>query len=584
MNVNSGLNAKDRWSRKGGTTVHRHLKRGIPVVLGVLLVAVIAAAGCSASASSSGDKSSPKPQKGGRLSYYIQEPAAIDPYNAYESEGIQVGQALFDSLTAIDAKTGKLVPAAADSWTSSADATVWTFKLHPGAKFADGESVTAADFVYAWNRIAESASKETTSPSEIAYHLARVQGYRDAQTKGTPMSGLKAVDKLTLKVTLAYPFAQWPYVCAHPGLAPVPKKLVEGGVPYDNGKVPYAEMPVGNGPFKMSAPWKHDQYIKVVRNDDYYRAKAFLDGVDFKIFKDENTAYREFQAGTLDFTEIPDGQIAAAKKAYGVSSDGYTAEPGKDVLLGPEAAVYFFSLDLKQAPLNNENVRRAISLAINRDAINKGVFEGTRKAATSMLPPGIPGYAEDQFAYSHYDVAAAKKMLASAGYPNGKGLPPIKIIYNSGAGHEKVVQFVQSDLKAIGVSTTSEGYEATKYYPLLSGTAYQMGRDGWQADYPIADNFTNPIFNSQSPDNHSHFASTVADADMRVARQTTNEAAREAIYANIQSKIGDGAPVVPIVYYAHRKVASKRVHDLDYDNMSMPHLEKAWLASDAASK
>ncbi len=564
--------------------MHRHVKRAVPVLLGAVLVATIAAAGCTPSASSSSGNGSPKPQKGGKLSYSIQEPAAIDPYNAYESEGIQVGQALFDSLTAIDAKSGKLVPAAADSWTSNASATVWTFKLHPGAKFADGESVTAADFIYAWNRIAESASKETTNQSEIAYHLARVDGYKDAQTKGVPMSGLEAINKLTLQVTLQYPFAQWAFVCAHPGLAPVPQKLVEGGVPYNNTKVPFSEMPVGNGPFKMSAPWKHDQYIKVVRNDDYYRTRALLDGVDFKIFKDEATAYREFQAGTLDFTQIPDGQIAAAKKAYGVSPDGYTAEPGKDVLLGPEAAVEYFSLDVKKAPLDNVSVRRAISLAINRDAINQGVFEGTRKAATSFMPPGIPGHAENQFAYSRYDVAAAKKMLADAGYPGGRGLPAIKIIYNSGAGNEKIVQYVQSDLKAVGINTTIETYESAQYVPILSTTNYQIARDGWTADYPIADNFTNPIFNSQSPDDHSHFASATVDAEIRQARQTTNDAARAALYAKMQSGVGQEAPVVPIVYDSHRHVASNRVHDLDFDNMYMAHLEKAWLTGGAASK
>lgn len=567
----------------GGTTVHWHVKRAVPVLLGVLLIVLLAAAGCTPSTSSS-DNGSPKPQKGGTLSYYIQEPAAIDPYNAYESEGIQVGQALFDSLTAIDAKTGKLVPAAADSWSSNASATVWTFKLHPGAKFADGESVTAADFVYAWNRIAGSASKETTNQSQIAYHLARVQGFADAQAKGVPMSGLKAVDKLTLQVTLGYPFAQWAYVCAHPGLAPVPKKLVEGGVPYKNAKVPFADMPVGNGPFKMSAPWKHDQYINIVRNDDYYGTKAFLDGVDFKIFKDESTAYREFQAGSLDFAEIPDGQITAAKKAYGVSSDGYTAEPGKDVLLGPEASIEFFSLDLKKAPLNNVKVRRAISLAINRDAINKGVHEGTCKVATSFMPPGIPGYSDNQFAYSHYDVAAAKKLLSDAGYPGGKGLPSLKIIFNSGAGHEKEVQYIQSDLKAIGIKTTTETYESAQYASALSGTNFDMARDGWTADYPIADNFMNPIFNSKSPDNHSHFFSPTLDAAIKLARQTTNDAARADMYAKMQSEVGNVAPVVPIVYDAHRQVASKRVHDLDYDNMCIAHFEKVWVTGGAASK
>jgi peptide/nickel transport system substrate-binding protein/oligopeptide transport system substrate-binding protein len=289
---------------------------------------------------------------------------------------------------------------------------VWTFKLQPGAKFADGEPVTAGDFVFAWNRIAESASKNATDPSQISYHLSPVVGYDEAQAKGTPMSGVKAIDDNTLQVTLQYPFADWPYVVAHPALAPVPQKLVESGVPYNGTTVPYADMPVGNGPFKMAEPWKHDQYIKVVRNDDYYGAKAYLDGVNFQIFKDQDTAYREFQAGNLDFTQIPDGQIEAAKAAYGVSPDGYTVNPGKQVLLGPEAAIYYFALQNQKPPFNNLLIREAVSLAINRQAIVDAVYEGTRKPATSFLPPGVPGFEANQWPASSYDATKPAILVA----------------------------------------------------------------------------------------------------------------------------------------------------------------------------
>jgi oligopeptide transport system substrate-binding protein len=287
--------------------VRRYLSKSTAAVIATALVA-IALGGCVPNNSSTGSQSVGVfgPAKGGILSYFIQEPpGGIEPYGAYDSEGIQVEQALFDSLTAIDPKTHKVIPAAADSWSSNASGTVWTFKLHPGAKFADGESVTANDFVYSWNRIAESPAKEATNASQLAYHLEPIVGFEAASSKGVPMSGLKALDSLTLQVSLKYPFADWPDVCAHPSLAPVPQKLVESGVDYNGTKVPFSDMPVGNGPFKMSAPWKHNQYINVVRNDDYYGTKAHLDGVDFKIFKDVDTAYREFLAGTLDFTEIP---------------------------------------------------------------------------------------------------------------------------------------------------------------------------------------------------------------------------------------------------------------------------------------
>ena len=566
--------------------MHRNLKKSGAVLIAIAITAALmSAAGCTPSNTSSGTTSSTSSvAKGGTLSYYIGEPTAIDPYNAQESEGVQVTQSIFDSLTVIDPKTGKVAPAAADSWSSDTSATVWTFKLHPGAKFADGEPVTAKDFVYAYNRIAESASTNATDPSQISYHLSPIVGYDEAQAKGTPMSGVKAVDDTTFEVTLQYPFADWPYVAAHPALAPVPQKLVEGGVPYNGAKVPFGQMPVGNGPFKMSEPWKHDQYVKVVANGDYYGEKANLDSVNFAIFKDPETAYREFQAGTLDFTQIPEGQIEAAKTTYGVSADGYTVQPGKGVLIGPEAAIYYFSFDMKKAPFDKQKVREAVSLAINRQAIADTIYEGTRKPADSFLPPGVTGYAPGQFPYSHYDVAAAKQALADAGYPGGKGLPPIKVALNTGGGHEKVVELVQSDLKAIGISTTSEALAAPQYWPFLRTTNYFLGRDGWIADYPIADNFTNPMFNGASADNHSHFASATVDADIIKARATVDDAARADLYSKIQSNIGSAAPVMPIVYYAHRHVGANRVNDLDYDNMGLAHLDKAWLTGGGAAK
>jgi oligopeptide transport system substrate-binding protein len=561
------------------------LRKTVAVIVAIGLVASIAVlGGCAPKQQSGTTTSDGKVVDGGTINYYLGDITAIDPYNVQESEGTQVAQSLFDSLTVIDAKTGEVKPAAADSWSSDSSAKVWTFKLHPGAKFADGTPVKASDFVFAWNRIAESASKNATDPSQIAYHLGPVVGFDAAQAKGTPMPGVKAIDDLTLEVTLSYPFADWPYVMAHPALAPVPQKLVEEGVDYNGAKVPFAEMPVGNGPFKMSEPWKHDQYVKVVRNDDYYGTKAHIDGVNFAIYKDLETAYREFQAGTLDFTQIPDGQIATAKTQYGVSTDGYTVAPGKGVLLGAETAIYSFTLDNAKKPLDNAKLRKAISLAVNRQAINDTVYEGTRVLATGMVPPGLPGYQEGLWPDSKYDVAAAKAALADAGYPGGKGLPSLKINYNVGAGHDKVVALMQSDLKAIGINTTSETLEGAQHWDLLRTTKYDIGRDGWIADYPIADNFTYPFFDSKSADNHSHYSNPEVDAMILKARSTTDDAARAAMYTKIQQKIGETNPTVPIVYYSHRHVGSNRLNDFVYDNQGLAHFDTAWLTGGAATK
>ena len=238
-----------------------------------------------------------QPVAGGTLNYYINEPAFIDPVNLQESEGTQVGNAVFDSLVAFDPKTSAVIPAAAETWEANADATVWTFHLVAGAKFQDGTPVTAADFKYAWERICNPVNK-----SEISYHLAAVKGYAEMQAAptATELSGVKVSRRQhpgsDARPSRSVTSSTW---SATRLSAPVPKEEVEKD-PEGLRRHAYRQRPLQDG-----RALEHDQYIKVVRFDDYYGDKALLDGVDFKIFKDEETAFLEFQAGNLDFTHHP---------------------------------------------------------------------------------------------------------------------------------------------------------------------------------------------------------------------------------------------------------------------------------------
>jgi peptide/nickel transport system substrate-binding protein/oligopeptide transport system substrate-binding protein len=556
----------------------------------VLAATLVTAAGCKPTTTTTTSGGGPTsastaPVKGGTLSYYIGEPAYIDPYNTQESEGTQVEQALFDSLTEIDPLHPDVVlPAAATTWTVNANATVWTFKLNPADKFHDGTPVTAKDFIYAWNRIANPKTINTQTkkgdPSVISYHLAPVQGYDAVQAgKATQMSGLKAVDDLTLQVTLTKPFADWDYVVAHPALAPVPQKYVEGGVDYNGTKVPFGEMPVGNGPFKMSKPWSHNQEIDVVANGDYYGTKPYIDGVAFKIYKTPETAFVDFQGGNLDFTQIAEGQVKATEAKYGLSTDGYTVEPGHQVLLGAENAVYYLILNNNNKFLANPKLRKALSLAVNRQAICDVVFEGTREPADNIVPPGIAGYQKGAWKDSHYDMAAAKVALADAGYPGGKGLPTFKLSFNSDGGHEPIMKLVQADLKAIGVNTTFDSADFPTYLKELDAGQHQIARLGWIADYPIMDNFMYPIFDSKSADNKSFYKNPAVDAGILQARAIVDPAARIAKYQEVNNIIQAANPVVPLMFYRHHHVGSERVHDLVYSAQGLTDFTKVWLTN-----
>ncbi len=528
----------------------------IGLILAVILVGVLVViAGCGGSEeTTTSTAAANQPVQGGTLNVYINEPVAIDPVDLEESEGTQVGQALFDSLATFDYLTMKVGPAAASSWDVNTDATVWTFHLVPGAKFHDGTPVTANDFIYAWNRLCDPANK-----SNVSYHLAVVKGYDEVQAgTATELSGLKAIDDNTLEVTLNYSFADFEYVVAHPTLAPVPKAEVE------KDPAAYAAAPVGNGPFMMVGSWQHDQGIQVKAFPDYYGTKPNIDGVDFKIFKDPETAFLEFKAGNLDWTQIPSGQVKATEAQYGTSTDGYTGNPGKQVMLGSELSIYYLVCNTQDDIMKNPDLRKAISLAINRQAIADTVYEGIRAPASSIIPPGIVGYEDGAFPDSHYDVEAAKAALTAAGYPGGQGLPEITLSCNSGGGHEDVMALVQADLKAVGINVKTDFTEWAAYLKKLDDGTFQIGRLGWIADYPIIDNFVYPIFQSASADNKSKFNDKAVDDAIAAARKITDESERVAAYQAIVKTVGAVNPVIPIVAYKHHHVTSDRVYNLVY--------------------
>ncbi|MBN1630078.1 MAG: ABC transporter substrate-binding protein, partial [Thermoleophilia bacterium] len=507
---------------------------------------------------------------GGTLRVSLIEPAFIDPVNMQDSEGTLVGSCLFDSLLAFDYVAGELLPAAAGSWEANDDGSVWTFHLVEDATFHDGSFVTAADFAYAWNRICDPANG-----SEISYHLSPVHGYDEMQDgTATELSGLWVMDDYTFQVTLYYPFGDFEYVVAHPALGPVPRTAVEAD------PAGFAEQPIGNGPFMMDGPWVHDQHINVVRYDGYYGTPAYLGGVEFKIFGDAGAPWLEFQAGNLDFTALPPGEIAAAKAQYGESADGLTVAPGEQVLTGPENAIYYMLLNCSGDATSDPLVRQALSLAIDRQAIADEVFMGTREPATNIVPEGIVGFEDGAWQYCRYDVEAAKAALVAAGHPGGEGLPEIVISLNSGAGHEGIMTMIQADWAAIGVKSVLEGSEWADYLDKIATGDYDAGRLGWTADYPIIDNFIYPLFSRTSYDNYSFYTNRVVDGQIEEARQTVDTEERIAKYQDIVRMIGDDCPVIPLLNLRHSEVGSDRVHDLVLSAQGLLSLETAWIGED----
>ena len=510
--------------------------------------------------------------EGGTFRFYINNPVCIEPYNLQESEGTQVGYQLFDSLTRYNFETSKVEPLACTSYEPNDDATEFTFHLVEGAKFHDGTPVTSQSFKYGWERMCNSETNPET-PSEISYHLSMVEGYND-EGNTTELTGVTCPDDLTLVVKLKYPFADFPIVCSHPALAPIPECAKDDFMTF-------FLAPVGNGPFMIDGKWEDGQYITLKRFDDYYGEPAKLEGVNFVIQKDLETGYREFEAGNLDYAEVPVAQIDAAKEKFGVSEDGYNPSEGKRVLLGQEPSTYYLVCNTQAAPFNDPEVRKAISLAINRDAICETIFKGTRKSADSIIPPGIDGYEPGVWEYCAYDPERAEQILDAAGYTkdaNGSRGINFMLSYNNDGGHAEIMTSVIGDLEKIGITATSDTPEWAALLEKYSAGDFDCGRLGWVADYPIMDNFIYPLFYTGNGDNRSGYSNPEVDNLMMEARKINNDYDRRKAWQEINRLIGMDMPVIPLNFYCHSGVVSEQVKSFYLDPMKKVNLAEAELA------
>ena len=511
---------------------------------------------------------------GGTLNYYINNPAAIDPYDLEEDQGMQVGYQLFDALTTYDFEKGELKGLAAESWEGNEAADTFTFHLVSGAKFHDGTTVTSKSFKQGWERIV-SPKTSTEHASAIAYHLAMVDGYKElAAGDATELKGVTCPDDDTLVVKLSQSYADFPYVCMHPALSPVPDVALED---FDT----FFFAPVGNGAFKMDGKWEDGQQINLVRFDDYsYGDKAKVDGIHFNIQKDVQTAYTEFQAGNLDVAQVPTTQLKDAISQYGESADGYTIETGKQVLTGTELSTYYIILNVEDPVLKDVNLRKALSLAIDRQAICDTVFEGTREPAGGIVPPGIAGQQDNTWEFSKYDVDQAKQILDQY-YPagaDGKRNVSIALTYNLDGDHKTVMEMVMANWNALGIDTTSKTGEwasiITNDYPNAN---FQAGRLGWIADYPIMDNFMYPLFASGADNNYGKYSNKAVDDAILAARATLDDNERIAAYQEVDKTVAADMPVIPLFFYKHQMVGSARVKHLYMDPQKLCDMSQAEL-------
>ena len=498
-------------------------------------------------------------KRGGVFRIPIGEPRAIDPYNTRESEGTNVNKLLFVGLVTFDGNSElKMRPGVAERWSSNDDCTQWTFNLRR-SKFSNGEDVDAQSFIRGWTRTADAKAA-----SQVAYHLAGIEGYKElhgSPQTATTFSGLSAPDPQTLVVKLSASDCEFDKKTLVPAMSPVP--TVAGAA--DNRD--FNDAPIGNGPFmlKPGTRWEHNTRISLVRNDSYFGAKPNLDAVEFLIFPAQGrleAEYRAFQAGEADFARVPPTLFQQAESTYKPQGSWIKQE-----MFGIN---YILTNDDKGA-MRNPDARRAVSLAIDREAINKGVYQGSLTPATSLLSPpfGVffqPGVCD----VCNYDPARAKDLAARSGLTPGTHL---RLSYNNDGGHEPLVQAWKEQLERnLGVVVDLDGVPFAQQLEQRDRGEFDIARAAWTADYPTPDNFLFPLLGTGAEDNDGKYSNPEFDALVAKERSQKSEAERKTTVQQAERiAIGRDLAVIPTYYRTQYRVFdSKRFTGVALDLFENP--------------
>lgn len=440
------------------------MKKGL-----VTLVAACAALALAVSCSGSSE-----PGKGYMNWNVGADPKTIDPCLNGASDGGDVINQTFEGLTR--EKSGKVYPGIAESWKFSEDGKTITFKLRK-SKWSDGTPLTANDFVYAWKR---GMNPETAAEYSWIWEYTNIVGAADAVAGGSlDAVGIKALDDYTLEVKLINPTDYIVSLLSFYHFMPTKKSAVESGA--DGAWAKNPETAVSNGPFVLTS-YTIGEGLTLVKNKNYWNAGSVkLPGINGKFIDAQSTAYQAFLSGELDV--IPEVPVAEVPRL--IAED-------ERLHLFPLLGTYYYNINMNLPMFKDARVRKAMALAIDRQLICDTLGSG-QIPATGFVPPGFLDHEGKDFfktagtygfAPDASSVPEAKRLLAEAGYPEGKGFPEFTIMYNTSEAHKQVAELIQEMLKTnLGLNAKLENQEWAVFQDTRKAGNYDLSRGGWLTDF-----------------------------------------------------------------------------------------------------
>jgi len=431
------------------------------------------------------------------------------------------------------------------------------------AKWSNAEPVTAQDFVYGWRRC---LSPELAG--EYAYQIFFVEGaeeFNSGKTTDPATIGVKALDDRTLQVHLKNPTPFFLSALAHYAYSPLKESWVTAHPQWTTTPGEY----LCNGPFTLAA-WKHNDELTMKKNPNYYNAaKVNLDAVVVTMITLDSTALAQFRAGKVDMTDnVPLPDIPMLKQTGEYNTNSY---------LG----TYYVAFENKTKPFDDPRVRRAFALAINRRQISDAILRGDQKPAYAIVPPGISlegarDFRDEGGELFREDVKEAKKLMTEAGFPDGRGFPTVKYIYNKLEQHEQIGQALQGMWQsALGVRVELDVQEWKIYQQNRQHHQFQLARAGWIGDYLDPVTFLD-MFYSHAGNNDVEYQNHAFDQLLDQSKATTAPAERAKLLHDMEKKvIAEDMAVAPIYFYVNQFLQKPYVKGVTRNALGYIYFDKA---------
>ena len=480
------------------------------------------------------------------------EPRTIDPAINNATDGSTVIFNLFEGLTRMNPES-RPEPGCAERWDVSDEGKTYVFHLRDGLKWADGSPLVAEDFRYGMLRVL--AAETGSSYAYHAYCIKNGKAYYEGKASRDQV-GITTVDDKTLKIELEYPVPYFLDLLAWHLLLPLKAEIVEKN---PQGWAADPATVLCNGPFRL-AEWKHNSEMTLEKNPNYWdAANVKLDKVRLVMINDGNTALAAFKAGKLDyFKSIIPSVLIPELVAKG------------EAQILPNMGPYFYCCNVTRKPMDDVRVRKALALAIDREALVSVVTKGGQQPAVGFIPFGMPGTAEGKdfraegkdFLPKNADVEQAKKLLAEAGYPDGKDFPSITFVYNTNELHKQVAEAVQAMWKAnLGITVNLTNQEWKVFINTRIQGDYDIARHGYFSDFNDLGNLFD-LWVTKGPNNDAKYSNPEYDRIVLEAGREQDPAKRAALYHQAEEILMTDLPVIPIYYYTTPYMLNPAVKNL----------------------